>query len=209
MAEAGEAGEAPLHVNTVHMAEVDRETEDVEENVVEEAKRLKHEADQETNMGTKCRKYLQAIMKFSECGDRTEQMGDKSVAYNIYNQTLQVNKFLNKLNNSSKKGVRDVDIRLVVLSMRAQSLLNLRLYKMKRHELKDYQRTIQDVLSKSDTDSEPQPSNEQIHSPTPSPAGSEGSNCSKVLKYFSLWSIDFLVTSLLSSSYRVDCRLCI
>ena len=25
----------------------------------EEAKRLKHEADQETNMGTKCRKYLQ------------------------------------------------------------------------------------------------------------------------------------------------------
>jgi len=128
------------------------ETEDEEENVVEEAKRLKHEADQETNMGTKCRKYLQAIMKFSECGDRTEQMGDKSVAYNIYNQTLQVNKFLNKLNNSSKKGVRDVDIRLVVLSMRAQSLLNLRLYKMKQHELKNYQRTIQDALAKSDTD---------------------------------------------------------
>ena len=30
-----------------------------EENVVEMAKRLKHEADQETNMNTKCRKYLQ------------------------------------------------------------------------------------------------------------------------------------------------------
>ena len=27
--------------------------------MVEEAKRLKHEADQETNMETKCRKYLQ------------------------------------------------------------------------------------------------------------------------------------------------------
>ena len=35
------------------------------------------------------------------------------------------------------------------MSLRAQSLLNLRLYKMKRHELKDYQRTIQDVLAKS------------------------------------------------------------
>ena len=91
-------------------------------------------------------------MKFSMCGDRTEQLGDKSVAFNIYNQTLQVTKFLNKLNNSSKKGVRDVDIRLVVLSMRAQSLLNLRLYKMKQHELKNYQRTIQDALAKSDTD---------------------------------------------------------
>ena len=30
-----------------------------EDNVVDEAKRLKHEADQETNMETKCRKYLQ------------------------------------------------------------------------------------------------------------------------------------------------------
>ena len=35
------------------------------------------------------------------------------------------------------------------MSLRAQSLLNLRLYKMKRHELKDNQRTIQDVLAKS------------------------------------------------------------
>ena len=41
------------------------------------------------------------------------------------------------------------DFRLVVMSLRAQSLLNLRLYKMKRHELKDYERTIQDVLAKS------------------------------------------------------------
>ena len=30
-----------------------------EDNVVDEAKRLKHEADGETNMETKCRKYLQ------------------------------------------------------------------------------------------------------------------------------------------------------
>lgn len=29
--------------------------------VVDEAKRLKHEADQETNMNNRCRKYLQVI----------------------------------------------------------------------------------------------------------------------------------------------------
>eukprot|EP00092_Neocalanus_flemingeri_P045976 GFUD01051600.1.p1 GENE.GFUD01051600.1~~GFUD01051600.1.p1 ORF type:complete len:1149 (+),score=268.67 GFUD01051600.1:65-3511(+) len=37
----------------------DEAFDDDEENVVDEAKRLKHEADQETNMETKCRKYLQ------------------------------------------------------------------------------------------------------------------------------------------------------
>ena len=68
------------------------------------------------------------------------------------------------------------NLRLVVLSLRAQSLLNLKLYKMKRHELKDYQKTIQDVLARSEDD---QPASEQPGqiSPTPSPAGSEGSNC--------------------------------
>ena len=37
--------------------------DDEEENVdvVDEAKRLKHEADQETNMNNRCRKYLQVI----------------------------------------------------------------------------------------------------------------------------------------------------
>ena len=97
---------------------------------------------------------------------------------------------------SQKLSVHECGFRLVVMSLRAQSLLNLRLYKMKRHELKDYQRTIQDVLAKSGEEEvgktlniflnlpfsphqgEQQPAG-QI-SPTPSPAGSEGSNCSKV-----------------------------
>ena len=37
--------------------------DDEEENVVDEAKRLKHEADQETNMNNRCRKYLQVCNK--------------------------------------------------------------------------------------------------------------------------------------------------
>jgi len=160
----------------------DEAFDDDEENVVDEAKRLKHEADQETNMETKCRKYLQAIMMFSVSGSRTEMMGDKINAYNMYIQTLHLIKYVMKL-TASKNNKKDVDIRLVVLSLRAQSLLNLRLYKMKRHELKDYQRTIQDVLAKSEDD---QPATEQGQiSPTPSPAGSEGSNCSKSSDYYS------------------------
>jgi hypothetical protein len=160
----------------------DEAFDDDELNVVDEAKRLKHEADHETNMETKCRKYLQAIMSFSVSGNRTEMLGDKSNAYNMYTQTLSLIKYVMKL-TGSKNNKKDVDIRLVVLSLRAQSLLNLRLYKMKRHELKDYQRTIQDVLAKSEDD---QPATEQGQiSPTPSPAGSEGSNCSKSSDYYS------------------------
>lgn len=154
-----------------------------EDNVVEDAKRLKHEADTETNMEIKCQKYLQAIMLFSISGSRTESMGDKINAYNMYNQTLHLIKYVMKL-TTSKNAKKDTDLRLVVMSLRAQSLLNLRLYKMKRHELKDNQRTIQDVLAKSgDEEGEQQPAG-QI-SPTPSPAGSEGSNCSKSSGYTS------------------------
>ena len=46
--------------------------------------------------------------------------------------------------------------RLLVMSMRAQSLLNLKMYKLKKHELKELQKTISDVLSKSDKDEDNQ-----------------------------------------------------
>jgi len=163
--------------------------DDEEENVdvVDEAKRLKHEADQETNMNNRCRKYLQAIMMFSICGSRTEAMGDKMTAYSLYLQTLSIIKFVHKLTNSSRNNNQDVDTRLVVLSLRAQSLLNLKLYKMKRHELKDYQKAIQDVLANSEDEqaSAEHGQNRTEQMSTPSPAGSEGSNASRSSDYYS------------------------
>ena len=50
-------------------------------------------------------------MMFSVCGSRTESMGDKINAYNMYIQTLSLIKFLMKLNNSSENNNQDVDIR--------------------------------------------------------------------------------------------------
>ena len=162
---------------------------------------------------------LQAIMMFSVCGSRTEMMGDRHNAYSMYIETLSLIKFLTKLTNSSRNNNQDVDpryriaakswipfmfciFRLVVLSLRAQSLLNLKLYKMKRHELKDYQKTIQDVLAKSEEDpstsSEGQSRTEQMS--TPSPAGSEGSNCSKVSKYIFLCLRKYFYFPLFQSS---------
>merc|ERR1719348_1842763 len=122
-------------------------------------------------------------MKFIVCGSRNETMGDKISAYHFFMETMLITKFVIKQQLKTKSNQQDIDTRLVVLSLRAQSLLNLKLYKMKRHELKDYQRTIQDVLAKSEDD---QPATEQGQiSPTPSPAGSEGSNCSKSSDYYS------------------------
>ena len=67
-------------------------------------------------------------------------------------------------------------------------MLNLRLYKMKKHELKDYQKTIQDVLANSEDDPAPgdQGQNRAEAMSTPSPAGSDGSrvrNLKKIPKF--------------------------
>ena len=66
---------------------------------------------------------------------------------------------------------------------------------MKRHELKDYQKTIHDVLAKTEDDksSSDQGQNRTEQMSTPSPAGSEGSNCSKVIDERS----EFLISPLM------------
>lgn len=152
-------------------------------NVEEEAKRLKHEADQEAQVEAKCMKYLQAIMMFTISGNRTENSGDQMNAFNMYTQTLKLVKCICRpFTKSNSLFTRDkMDIRLAVMSLRVQSLLNLRLYKMRKHELRECQRSISDVLTKSNEDSE----EAGPISPTPSPAGSEGSNCSKSSGYTS------------------------
>ena len=49
-------------------------------------------------------------MMFFVCGSRTEIMGDKSRAYDIFIQTMSLTKFVLKLMNSSRNN-GDVDIR--------------------------------------------------------------------------------------------------
>ena len=102
--------------------------------LTQDAKRLKHEADTETNLEIKCHKYLQvrhfiflclvrsitqvliepliaqAIMLFSISASRTESLGDKINAYNMYDQTLHLIKYVMKLTNS-KNAKKDTDLR--------------------------------------------------------------------------------------------------
>jgi len=83
-------------------------------------------------------------------------------------------------------------------SLRCQSLLHLRLYKLKRHELKECQKILNDHIQKASTQQQqsqhapqlspgggPQQQQQPGISPTPSPAGSEGSVCSRSSGYTS------------------------
>lgn len=129
-------------------------------------------------------------MMFSLFALKTERDGDTQNAFNIYDQTLRLIKCVLKPLIPRKQAwppKENFDIRLLVMSLRAQSLLNLKMYKLKKHELKELQKTINDVLTKARPDKEEeaaQVEQPQI-SPTPSPAGSEGSNCSKSSGYTS------------------------
>ena len=51
-------------------------------------------------------------MMFSVSGSRTEMMGDKMNAYNMYDQTLHLIKYVMKLTTTAtKNNKKDVDIR--------------------------------------------------------------------------------------------------
>eukprot|EP00095_Tigriopus_kingsejongensis_P009814 maker-scaffold239_size242058-snap-gene-1.21 protein:Tk09814 transcript:maker-scaffold239_size242058-snap-gene-1.21-mRNA-1 annotation:"hypothetical protein AaeL_AAEL006680" len=157
-----------------------------------EAKRLKHEADRETNQGRQAMKYLQAVLFFSLCGNYHEQRGDKVAAFTMYKETLNLIKHVCRpLCRNSEYG--NFDNKLAVLSLRCQSLLYLQLYKLRRHELKECQKIILDHIQKANASQQNSPVGNtgsggvaaNAISPTPSPAGSEGSVCSKSSGYTS------------------------
>lgn len=57
---------------------------------MQEAQRLKHEADRETDRERQAMKYLQAVLYFSLNANYHEQSGDKSSAFTIYRETLNL-----------------------------------------------------------------------------------------------------------------------
>ena len=73
------------------------------------------------------------------------------------------------------------DNKLAILGLRCQSLLYLKLYKMRRHELKECQKILGDHIQKAELSSTPSSSSaavSPINAEIPSPAGSENSKSS-------------------------------
>merc|ERR1719510_121256 len=163
-----------------------------------QAKTLKHDADKELDKERQAMKYLQAVLYFILFANSSEQRNEKQSAFTLYQETLSLVKHVCRPFKNSEFG--NFDNKLAVISLRCQSLLFLKLYKMRRHELKECQKIIGDHIQKATSSNTSQstaatataaqgsnnntsPNNvngngNSIISPTPSPAGSEGSVCS-------------------------------
>ncbi|BES91473.1 AF4/FMR2 family member lilli [Nesidiocoris tenuis] len=170
---------------------------DDKDTYLSEAKRLKHAADKENNDTAQGMQYLEAVMYFLLTGNTMEhETVTEKAAQTMYKDTLHLikyisSKFRSQQNISAPQAL--VHTKLAVLSLRSQSLLYLKLFKMRKAEVKECQRVINDYMQKPcDFAFQAQPpttveqcsSAVQGHgtpspcSPTPSPASSVGSQSS-------------------------------
>ncbi|KAG8202003.1 hypothetical protein JTE90_010374 [Oedothorax gibbosus] len=170
-----------------------------------EAKKLKHQADKEIDRMVQAMKYLEAVLYFILTGNAMEHSYiDTDRVHTMYKETLALIRFISskfqKLHNAS---CRNIDNKLTVLSLRCQSLLYLKMYQLRRDEVRYLHRNITTFL-KSETafpgevsplhsqtskhNLKPQVSPSQQASPcsfTPSPAGSVASVSSQSSGYSS------------------------
>ena len=149
-----------------------------------QGKKLKHEADRDcSNRERQALKYLEAVLYFILCGNTTESRGDSTTAYTLYKETLSLVLQVTRPPRGASESCTN-DNKLAILSLRCQSLLFLRLYKLRRPELKECHQKLEDLLNIA-------PKNGGLlkspggGSPTPSPAGSEESGYSKSSGYTS------------------------
>jgi hypothetical protein len=114
------------------------------------AKRLKHAADRETDRTVQACKYLEAVLYFILTGNAMEQKSATNEAEKVclmYKETLNlIRTITNKFSKSRSPHSADVpttDHKLTTLSYRCQSLLYLKLSRIKSKEIRDNNKLIQ------------------------------------------------------------------
>ncbi|XP_012273685.2 serine/arginine repetitive matrix protein 2 [Orussus abietinus] len=145
-----------------------------------EAKRLKHSADEERELTAQSMLYLEAVLYFLLTGHAMESDPvTERASFTMYKDTLSLiryisSKFKSQQNNSPESSIHN---KLAILSLWCQSLINLKLFKIRKHEVKEYQRILADYHQKPAQATLVQPEGQGTPSlsPTPSPAGSVGS----------------------------------
>ncbi|XP_013775321.1 AF4/FMR2 family member 4-like [Limulus polyphemus] len=148
------------------------------DNYLNEAKELKHQADKEVDRTVQAMKYLEAVLYFTLTGNAMEHNcvdGDK--VYTMYKETLglirHISSNFQKCQHSSNYG--NIDRRLAVLSLRCQSLLYLKLYRLKRVEVRE--------LHKSLNDFQKSPASQMVSHPSPLPPSNYTPNPSSRFSY--------------------------
>ncbi|XP_076676576.1 AF4/FMR2 family member lilliputian isoform X3 [Andrena cerasifolii] len=145
-----------------------------------EAKRLKHSADKECELTAQGMLYLEAVLCFLLTGNAMESDPlTERASFTMYKDTLSLikyisSKFKSQQNNSPESSIHN---KLAILSLFCQSLIYLKLFKMRKHDVKENQKILTDYHQKPAQATQVQPEGQGTPSlsPTPSPAGSVGS----------------------------------
>ncbi|XP_070553165.1 AF4/FMR2 family member 4-like isoform X2 [Ptychodera flava] len=152
-----------------------------------EAKDLKHKADAMTDKTAKALMYVDAVLAFIQCGNAMESDPEtKSSPFMMYSQTSDLIRYILKFKGNGTDSA-GVDRKLTVLCMRCQSLLCLRLFKLKKDNAMKFSKILIDHFKNPSKPNAQAPSPYHANwntkytgtpspmSPTPSPAGSIGS----------------------------------
>ncbi|XP_037568760.1 AF4/FMR2 family member 4-like isoform X1 [Dermacentor silvarum] len=157
-----------------------------------EAKRLKHEADREVHRTAQAVKYLEAVLYFILTGNAMEHgRADLDNVYRMYKETLTLIKHISsKFQKLQNDAYGSIDNKLAVLSLRCQSLLYKKLYELHKNDVRENMRALTEFqkcplgklasppLAPAGIRLQRSPCQPSPHSPTPSPAGSVGSQSS-------------------------------
>ncbi|KAK3879242.1 hypothetical protein Pcinc_016185 [Petrolisthes cinctipes] len=105
------------------------------------AKELKHSADGEADRSNQAMKYLEAALYFILSGKAMEGDPDHSASLTMYRDTLNFIKWVSSVfRRENQEG--SINTKLAVISLRCQSLLTLKIYKMLRTEHRENQRKL-------------------------------------------------------------------
>ncbi|XP_017276850.1 AF4/FMR2 family member 4 isoform X2 [Kryptolebias marmoratus] len=117
---------------------------------LQEAKKLKHNADALVNRFVKAVFYLDAVVSFIECGNALEKSAQEAKSpFPMYAETVELIKYTMKLKSYMAPDATTADKRLAVLCLRCQSLLYLRLFKLRKDSALKYSKTLTEHLKNS------------------------------------------------------------
>uniref|UniRef100_A0A3Q1C7V4 AF4/FMR2 C-terminal homology domain-containing protein n=1 Tax=Amphiprion ocellaris TaxID=80972 RepID=A0A3Q1C7V4_AMPOC len=117
---------------------------------LQEAKKLKHNADALLDRFEKAIYYLDAVVSFIECGNALEKSAQEAKSpFPMYAETVELIKYTMKLKSYMAPDATSADKRLAVLCLRCQSLLYLRLFKLRKDSALKYSKTLTEHLKNS------------------------------------------------------------
>ncbi|XP_028276879.1 AF4/FMR2 family member 4 isoform X2 [Parambassis ranga] len=94
--------------------------------------------------------YLDAVVSFIECGNALERSAQEAKSpFPMYAETVELIKYTMKLKSYMAPDATSADKRLAVLCLRCQSLLYLRLFKLRKDSALKYSKTLTEHLKNS------------------------------------------------------------